>query len=110
MQQSVNKALIIGHVGADPKGISFKDGNMITSFSVATNESWKDRNGRKQENTQWHNIVVKGRLADIALRHIKKGSHIYIEGSVKTRKYNDSNNRTIYITEIHAHSFQDIDY
>lgn len=110
MQGSVNQVFIIGHVGADPKGISFRDGNMITNFSIATNESWENKSGETQENTQWHNIVVKGRLADIALKYIKKGSHIYIEGSVKTRKYNDINNRTIYIKEIHAHVCQDLNY
>lgn len=106
--QTVNKVIIIGHVGADPKGISFKDGSMITNFSIATNETWKNKIGEKQENTQWHNITIRGWLADKALRSIRKGSRIYIEGSVKTRKYNDQHNRTIYITEVHAHSFQDL--
>ena len=110
MQNTVNKVFILGHVSADPKGISFKDGSMITNFSVETMDSWKNKNGTKQEDIQLHNIVVDGKIADIILRHIKKGSNVYIEGSLKTRRYNNLNNQTIYIKEIHAHVFQDLDY
>jgi single-strand DNA-binding protein len=97
----VNKAIVIGNLGADPEYRSFPDGNGIATFSVATSESWKDRNtGEKQERTEWHRIVARGKLADICRQYLAKGSKVYIEGQLRTRKYQTQDGQERYTTEI----------
>ncbi|MFW2178477.1 MULTISPECIES: single-stranded DNA-binding protein [unclassified Moraxella] len=107
--KGINKAIIIGNLGADPEGVSFADGGMITNFSIATSEVWTDNNGNRQENTQWHKIRLNGKLADLGLRFLKKGSKVYVEGAIKTRKWNNDKGVARYITEIHAERFEVLD-
>jgi single-strand DNA-binding protein len=97
----INKAIIIGNLGADPEYRAFQDGTGITTFSVATSESWKDRNtGEPQERTEWHRIVARGKLADICRQYLAKGSKVYIEGPLRTRKYQAKDGSDRYTTEI----------
>lgn len=98
--KGINKVFILGTLGADPQPFTFQDGNTIANLSLATSEKWNDRNGQPQETTQWHKIKLSGKLAEIALSMLAKGAEVYIEGSLKTRKWVDKNNQTQYITEI----------
>lgn len=102
MSQSVNKALIIGHAGADPDIRTTGDGRKIATLSVATSESWKDKaTGERQERTQWHRIVIFNEgLASVAERYVRKGSKLYIEGQIETRKWTDQQGVDKYTTEI----------
>lgn len=85
----VNKVILVGRVGQDPEIRHAANGNAIANFSVATSEQWKDRNtGEKQERTEWHNVVIFGKLAEIAGQYLKKGSQVYLEGKLQTEKYN----------------------
>mgnify|MGYP000441733847 CR=1 FL=1 len=105
--KGVNKAIIVGTLGQDPETRYSQNGSAITNLSVATNESWKDKNsGEKKESTEWHRIVMFGKLAEIASQYLKKGSSAYFEGKIKTRKWNDDNGVTRYTTEIVAHEMQ----
>ncbi|OBX56719.1 hypothetical protein A9Z61_11225 [Moraxella osloensis] len=104
--KGVNKAFILGHLGNDPEAITFQDGNMITNLSIATSEVWTDRNGQRQESTQWHRIRLNGKLAELGMRMLAKGSQVYIEGSLKTRKWMDKNNQPQYVTEVHAEKME----
>lgn len=99
---SLNKAMIIGNVGKDPEIKYTQDGTAKASFSLATSESWKDKNtGEKKEITDWHNIVLWGKVAEICAQYVKKGSKVYIEGKSKTRKWQDKETgQDKYITEI----------
>jgi single-strand DNA-binding protein len=109
MAQSVNKCILIGHVGKDPTVRETQGGMKIVSFSLATSESWRDRSsGERKEATDWHNVVVfDSRMAEIAERLVKKGSHVYVEGSIKNRKYQDKNtSEDRYITEIVLQAFR----
>lgn len=101
---SLNKVLLIGNLGRDPEMRYMPDGSAICNFSIATTESWKDKNsGQKQEKTEWHNIVMYRRLAEIAGQYLKKGSSVYIEGRLQTRKWQDKNTgQDRYTTEILA--------
>lgn len=101
---SLNKVLLIGNLGRDPEIRYMPDGAAICNFSIATTESWKDKNsGQKQEKTEWHNIVMYRRLAEIAGQYLKKGSSVYIEGRLQTRKWQDKNTGADrYTTEIVA--------
>lgn len=107
MAQSVNKAIIIGHLGQDPDVRSSNSGSKIVSFSVATSETWKDKSGEKQERTEWHRIVIfNPNLADVAEKYLKKGSKVYIEGQMQTRKWTDKENIERYTTEIVLGNFK----
>jgi len=101
---SVNKAIIIGNLGADPETRYMPDGNAVCNIRVATSETWKDKNtGEKQERTEWHRIVFYRKLAEIAGQYLKKGSQVYIEGKIKTRKWQDKETgQDRYSTEIEA--------
>ncbi|PHV13034.1 single-stranded DNA-binding protein [Chitinimonas sp. BJB300] len=101
---SLNKVLLIGNLGRDPEMRYMPDGSAICNFSIATTESWKDKNsGQKQEKTEWHNITMYRRLAEIAGQYLKKGSSVYIEGRLQTRKWQDKNTgQDRYTTEIIA--------
>lgn len=102
MAGSVNKAIILGNVGKDPEIKSFNNGGRIANFSIATSESWKDKStGEKKERTEWHNISVQSDgLVGVVERYIKKGSKLYIEGQIRTRKWQDKDGNDRYSTEV----------
>lgn len=105
---SLNKVLLIGNLGKDPESRFLPSGGAVCNFSIATTESWKDKNtGSKQEKTEWHNITMYGRLAEIAGEYLKKGSSVYIEGRLQTRKWQDKQTGADrYTTEIIADQMQ----
>lgn len=96
----VNKVILLGRVGKNPEIMTFSDGGLKASFSLATSETWKDKNGEKQEKTEWHNIVSIGKLASIIEDYVSKGDLIYVEGKIQTRKYKDKKGVEKYTTEI----------
>ena len=99
--KGVNKATILGHLGKDPEVRYSPSGTAFAKFSLATSESWNDKNtGEKREKTEWHNIVIQGKLAEVAGEYLRKGSQVYIEGKIKTRKYQGNDGQDKYITEI----------
>lgn len=102
MAGSVNKVILIGNLGKDPEIKSFQNGGRIANFSIATSESWKDRaTGEKKERTEWHNISVNSEgLVGVVERFLKKGSKVYIEGQLRTRKWQDRDNNDRYTTEV----------
>lgn len=104
--KGINKAIILGNLGADPQQVTFQDGGMIANLSIATSENWTDRNGNPQESTQWHKVRLSGKLAELGMRLLAKGSQVYVEGPIKTRKWVDKNNQTQYTTEIYAEKFE----
>ena len=95
---SVNKAIILGRIGRDPEVRFMPNGEAVANFSVATSESWKGKDGQKQERTEWHNVTLYRKLAEIAGQYLKKGSQVYIEGKIQSRKYTgkDGIERTAY--------------
>lgn len=100
-QQGVNKCIIIGRVGKDPEVRYAQNGTAFANLSLATSESWKDKNtGEQKEQTEWHNVVFMGKLAEIVGEYVKKGSKIYVEGKLRTRKWQDQNGKDRYTTEI----------
>lgn len=100
---SVNKVVIIGHLGKDPETRFAPSGDAICNFTVATSDQWKDKEtGEKKEATEWHRISAFGKLADICGQYLKKGSQVYIEGSLRTRKWQDKDGQDRYTTEIRA--------
>ncbi len=103
---SVNKAIIIGNLGKDPEMRFMPSGDAICNFSIATTDSWKDKSGEKQEKTEWHRISMFGKLAEIAGEYLKKGSQVYVEGRLQTRKWQDKDGHERYTTEIVADRMQ----
>ncbi len=104
---SVNKAILIGRLGADPDVKFLPSGSAVANFNIATDESWTDKgSGQKQERTEWHRIVVYGRTAELAGQYLKKGREVYIEGSIHTREWNDKDGNRRYTTEIKAQTLQ----
>ena len=103
---SVNKVIIVGNLGRDPEVRYMPDGGAIANISVATTESWKDKSGEKQERTEWHRVAFFGKLAEIAGEYLKKGSQVYVEGSLRTRKWQDKEGKDRYTTEIVADRMQ----
>jgi single-strand DNA-binding protein len=104
---SVNKVIIVGNLGRDPETRYMPSGDALTSITVATTDSWKDKTtGEKKEQTEWHRISFFGKLAEIAGQYLKKGSQVYIEGSLRTRKYTDKDGVEKYSTEIKAETMQ----
>ena len=103
---SLNKVLLIGNVGKDPEIRHLESGASVASFTLATSERFRDRNGELRENTEWHNIVAWRQLADLAANYIRKGTQIYVEGSIRTRSWDDQNGAKRYTTEIMANSIQ----
>lgn len=95
---SVNKAILIGRLGRDPEVRQMPNGEAVCNFSIATSETWKDQHGQKQERTEWHNITLYRRMAEVAGQYLKKGSLVYIEGRIQSRKYTgkDGIERTAY--------------
>lgn len=110
MARGVNKVIIIGNLGADPEVRYMPSGSAVTNIRVATSEGWKDKqSGETQERTEWHRIVFFNRLAEIASEYLRKGSKVYIEGSLRTNKWQDQSGQERYTTEIIANSMQMLD-
>ena len=106
MSRGINKAIIVGTLGDDPTMAALANGTAVAKLSVATNESWKDKQtGEQKESTEWHRVAMFGRLAEIAGEYLKKGSQVYLEGKIKTSKY-EKDGVTRYSTEIVAHEMQ----
>lgn len=104
---SVNKVIIVGNLGRDPESRTFPSGDSVCNITVATTEKWKDKaTGEAKEATEWHRIVFNGKLAEIATQYLRKGTAVYVEGSLKTRKWTDQQGVEKYATEIRATSMQ----
>lgn len=102
--RGINKVILIGYLGQEPETRYMPNGNMVTNISLATSESWKDKQTNEfKEKTEWHRVVLFGKLAEIASEYLHKGSQVYIEGSLKTRKWQNQNGQDRYITEIIVH-------
>ncbi len=110
MARGINKVILIGNLGNDPETRYLPNGNPVASFSLATSETWKDKvSGEKQERTEWHRVVCFNKLGEIAGQYVRKGSRLYIEGSLKTRKWQDQQGVERYTTEIIASELQMLD-
>ena len=106
----VNKVIIIGHLGQDPDVKKLNDGSSVVTLSVATSESWKDKQtGEKKQQTEWHRVVAFNKLADICAQYLSKGSKVYFEGKLQTKKWQDKNGVDRYTTQIQANSMQMLD-
>ena len=104
---SVNKVIIVGNLGRDPEMRTFPSGDQVANVTVATTDKWKDKQtGEMKEATEWHRVVFNGRLAEIAGQYLRKGSQVYVEGSLRTRKWTDQSGAEKYSTEIRADSLQ----
>jgi single-strand DNA-binding protein len=104
---SINKVILVGHLGADPETRYMPSGGAVTNLRIATNEQWKDKtSGDQQERTEWHTVAMFGRLAEIAGEYLRKGSHVYIEGKLRTRKWQDKEGHDRWSTEIIANEMQ----
>jgi single-strand DNA-binding protein len=103
---SVNKVILIGNLGKDPEVRYLPSGDAVTNISVATTDTWKDKSGEKQEHTEWHRVAFFGKTAEIAGEYLKKGSPVYIEGRIRTRKWQDKEGQDRYSTEIVADRMQ----
>ncbi len=107
MARGINKVILIGHVGQDPETRYMPSGSAVTNLRLATTEQWKDReSGEQQERTEWHNVAMFGRLAEIAAEYLRKGSQVYIEGRLRTRKWQDRDGNDRWTTEIVANEMQ----
>src|SRR5246127_4818242 len=102
----VNKVLIIGRLGADPALKTVSSGQQVARLSVATSENWTDRDGQKQERTEWHRVVVWGKLADLCGKYLSKGRQVYVEGRIQMRQWEDQQGQKRYTTEIVAGTVQ----
>lgn len=110
MARGVNKVILIGNLGQDPEVKYMPNGNAVANITVATSESWKDKNtGEQVDKTEWHRVVFFRRLAEIAGEYLKKGSKVYIEGKLQTRKWQDKNGKDNWTTEIIANEMQMLD-
>ena len=103
---SVNKVILIGNLGRDPEVRYMPSGDAVANISIATTETWKDKNGEKQEKTEWHRVAMFGKTAEIAGEYLKKGSQVYIEGRLETRKWTDKEGQERTTTEIRADRMQ----
>jgi len=107
MARGVNKVILVGNLGKDPEVRYMPSGNAVANVTLATTDSWKDKqSGEKQERTEWHNIVFYNRLAEIVGEYLKKGSQVYVEGSLRTRKWQDKSGNDRYTTEVIANEMQ----
>lgn len=110
MARGVNKVILVGNIGQDPETRYLPSGGAVTNISIATSESWKDKQtGQQQERTEWHRVVFFNRLAEIAGEYLRKGSKVYVEGSLRTRKWQDQGGQDRYTTEIVASEMQMLD-
>ena len=104
---SVNKVIIVGNLGRDPEMRSFPSGDQVANVTIATTDKWKDKqSGEMKEATEWHRVVFNGRLAEIVGQYLRKGSQVYVEGSLRTRKWTDKDGQEKYTTEIRADQMQ----
>ncbi|MEH6595696.1 MAG: single-stranded DNA-binding protein [Colwellia polaris] len=109
-QKGINKVILIGNLGREPETKHFSNGGSVCNCAVATSETWKDRQtGEQKEKTEWHNLAFNGRLAEIAQQYLRKGSKIYIEGSLRTRKWQTQQGQDKYTTEIIVNELQMLD-
>lgn len=107
MARGINKVILVGHLGQDPEVRYMPSGGAVTNLSVATTDSWTDKNsGQRQDRTEWHRVSMFNKLAEIAGEYLKKGSQVYIEGRLQTRKWQDNNGQDRYTTEIIANDMQ----
>jgi single-strand DNA-binding protein len=107
MARGVNKVIIVGNLGADPETRAMPSGSTVANLRIATTENWKDRQtGEQQERTEWHRVVLFGRLGEVAAEYLRKGSQVYIEGSLRTRKWTDKQGTERYSTEIVGNDMQ----
>jgi single-strand DNA-binding protein len=107
MARGINKVIIVGNLGQDPETRYMPSGKAVTNLRVATSESWKDKQtGEQREQTEWHSVVMYDRLAEIAAEYLRKGSQVYLEGKLRTRKWQDKEGRDRYTTEIQANEMQ----
>lgn len=107
MARGINKVIIVGNVGGDPETRYMPSGSAVTNLTIATNETWKDKQtGEKKERTEWHRVAMFNRLAEIAAEYLRKGSQVYIEGKIRTRKWKDKEGQDRYTTEIVADEMQ----
>lgn len=107
MARGINKVILVGNLGADPETRYMPSGSAVTNIRVATSESWKDKQtGDQQERTEWHNVAMFNRLAEISAEYLRKGSQVYIEGKLRTRKWQDKQGNDRYTTEIVANEMQ----
>jgi single-strand DNA-binding protein len=107
MARGVNKVIVVGNLGQDPETRYMPSGSAVTNLRVATNESWKDKQtGEQKDRTEWHSVAMFGRLAEIAAEYLRKGSQVYIEGKLRTRKWQDKDGNDRYTTEIIADEMQ----
>jgi single-strand DNA-binding protein len=107
MARGINKVILIGNLGADPETRAMPSGMTVANLRIATSESWKDKqSGEQQERTEWHNVALFGRLGEIAGEYLRKGSQVYIEGRLRTRKWQDKEGRDRYTTEVVASDMQ----
>ena len=107
MAGSINKVILVGNLGADPRVNTMQNGNKVVTLSVATTDTWKDKlSGERKERTEWHRVVVfNSQLADVAERYLRKGSKVYLEGQLQTRKWEDANGQERYTTEVVLQNF-----
>src|SRR5579862_1021807 len=107
MARGINKVILIGNLGADPETRAMPSGSSVANLRVATSESWRDKQtGEQQERTEWHRVALFGRLAEVASEYLRKGSQVYIEGSLRTRKWQDKQGNERYSTEIVGNEMQ----
>lgn len=106
MSKGINKVILIGNLGNDPESRKMPNGNTVTTISIATSETWKDKTGAKHEKTEWHKVVLFQRLAEVAAQYLKKGAKVYIEGKLQTRKYKDKTDQERTTTEIIGNELQ----
>jgi single-strand DNA-binding protein len=107
MARGINKVILVGNLGADPETRSMPSGMNVANIRIATSESWKDKqSGETKERTEWHSVALFGRLGEIAAEYLRKGSQVYIEGSLRTRKWQDKEGKDRYTTEIIANEMQ----
>ena len=107
MARGINKVILVGNLGADPETRAMPSGTTVANLRIATSESWRDKqSGEQQERTEWHRVVLFGRLGEIAAEYLKKGSQVYIEGSLRTRKWQDKQGTERYSTEIVGNDMQ----
>lgn len=110
MARGVNKVILVGNVGGEPEVRYMPNGNAVTTLSIATSETWKEKDtGNKQERTEWHRVVCFNKLGEIAGEYVRKGSKLYVEGSLRTRKWQDAQGQDRYTTEVIASDFQMLD-
>lgn len=110
MARGINKVILIGNLGADPETRYTQNNTAVTNFNLATSETWRDKqSGEQRENTEWHRVVMFGRLGEIAGEYLKKGSKVYIEGRLQTRKWQGQDGQDRYTTEIIANEMQMLD-